>query len=98
MTPISSSEPWAGKRHFSLSRPALDLLMATSPRLWRLPMASQLYVGQSFGASPARPTGLSEGPRPSASRAPDPDRCPPDHRAVAYASDREAGGRAKGAL
>ena len=47
-----------------------------------------------LGLSP----GLSEGARRSASRALDPERCPPDHRAVADASGGEAGRRAKGAL
>src|SRR5438270_7122711 len=50
MTPISRSEPAAGKRHFSVSRPALDLSRAISPRLWRVPRTSRLYIGQSFAS------------------------------------------------
>src|SRR5438132_14364737 len=54
MTPISWSESLAGKRHFSSSRPALDLSMAVSPRLQRVPRTSRLCIGQSLPSSCAR--------------------------------------------
>ena len=54
MTPISRSEPLAGNRHFSSSWPALSRPMAVSPRLWRVPRTSRLYIGQSFASPSAR--------------------------------------------
>src|SRR5437870_5387461 len=69
MTPISRSAPLAGNRHFSVSRPALDLSRAVSSRLWRVPRTSWLYIDQSF-ASCALATGRGKMAETTASATP----------------------------
>src|SRR5262249_59602105 len=59
-----------------------------------LPAGARLLQPRILGLSP----GLSESARRSASRALDPERCPPDHRTVADSSGGEAGRGAEGAL
>src|SRR4051812_44450884 len=58
-TPISSPEPSAGNRHFSTSCPALSRLIAVSPRLYREPRTSWLYIGQSLSSAWPRATDVT---------------------------------------
>src|SRR5262249_15585849 len=57
--------------HFSSSRPTVDGPRLVSPRPWRVPRTSRLYVGQSFASSCAGATaGVQAAPRTTASATP----------------------------